>query len=100
MPLFDRRLDIYHHVVIDGTTRAQINEALTLLRELNLKVERIMADTQATLAALAAANASIDGIRIDIDALVALIAAGGTPQEVSDAVNALAARLAGIDSER
>jgi len=59
--------------------------------------EKIMADTAATLAALAAANASLDGIQADITALKALVDAGGTPQEVADAVNALAAKAAGID---
>ncbi len=61
--------------------------------------EKIMADTQATLAALAAANASLDGIQADIIALKDLIAAGGTPQEVADAVNALAAKASGIDAQ-
>jgi acid phosphatase family membrane protein YuiD len=61
--------------------------------------EIIMADTQATLAKLAAATQSLAGIRQDIVDLKALIASGGTPQEVSDAVDALAAGLAGLDAE-
>ena len=74
-------------------------EAISLLRELNRKVEKIMADTQATLAKLAEANASLDAIKADIDALKSLIAAGGTPQEVADAVDALAIKAGVIDSE-
>jgi metal-dependent amidase/aminoacylase/carboxypeptidase family protein len=74
-------------------------EAISLLRSLNQKAERIMADTQATLARLAEANASLDGLKADIDALKALVASGGTPQEVADAVNALADKAAGIDAE-
>jgi hypothetical protein len=75
------------------------DQVISLLTELNRKVEIIMADTQATLAALAAANASLDGIQADITALKALVDAGATPQEVADAVNALAAKAAGIDSQ-
>jgi len=72
----------------------------TLLLRILEQQEIIMADTQATLAALAAANASLDGIKADIAALQALIDAGGTPQEVADAVSALTARLAATDAER
>lgn len=90
-------VNVYHHFVPDGTTQAKINEALTLLRQLNQKGDSIMADTQATLTKLAEATASLDAIQTDIAGLKALIASGGTPQEVSDAVDALAAKAAGID---
>lgn len=93
------RVDVYHHFVPDESTQAKINEALTLLQGLNQKAEKIMADTQKTLDRLAAANASLDGIQSDITALKALVAAGGTPQEIADAVNALADKAAGIDSQ-
>lgn len=57
-----------------------------------------MADTQATLAALAQASADLDGIATDVAALKALIDSGATPQAVTDAVNALAAKTAGVKS--
>lgn len=66
---------------------------------INRRLDSIMADTQQTLARLAAANASLDGIRTDIANLKALIEAGGTPEEVASAVDALASRLADTDAE-
>ena len=59
-----------------------------------------MADTAAVLAELAAANASLDGIKQDIANLEALIASGATPEEVAAAVSALNQRLAATDAER
>jgi len=84
------RFDIHVHYHLDHHVEA----ALTTILE---RTETIMADTNATLAKLAAASASLDGIQQDIADLKALIAAGGTPQEIADAVDALASKAAGID---
>lgn len=56
-----------------------------------------MATMQEILDKLATANASLDGIQQDILDLKALIAAGADLTAVSDAVNALADKAAGID---
>ena len=58
-----------------------------------------MATQQEILDSLAAANASLDGIQADITALKAMIDAGADLTEIADAVNALAAKAAGIDAE-
>ena len=81
-------------------SKGKLSEILTLVRWIKLKQEIHMADTQQTLAKLAEANASLTGIRADIQALKDLIAAGGTPDEVAAAVDALAANLAATDSEQ
>ncbi len=57
-----------------------------------------MATTQEVLDQIAATSASLDDIAADIAALQALVVAGGTPQEVADAVAVLAAKAAGISA--
>jgi DNA-binding FrmR family transcriptional regulator len=91
------RVDHYIHLAADGTTRAQLNEALTLLRGLNRKQEKIMATQQEILDQLAAVNTSLDGIQADITDLKALVDSGADLTAISDAVNALAAKASGID---
>jgi len=61
--------------------------------------ETIMATMQEILDRLAAANASLDGIQADIADLKALVAGGADLTAISDAVNALADKAAGIDSQ-
>jgi len=56
-----------------------------------------MATQEEILAQLATASASLDGIQADITALKAMIDAGADLTAISDAVNALAAKAAGID---
>jgi len=90
------RIDIYHHLHGDD---AKLNEVLALLRGIKHQGEGIMADTQATLAKLAALSATVDNLRGDIQGLKDLIAAGGTPQEVSDAVDAILAKANALDAE-
>jgi hypothetical protein len=60
---------------------------------------RIMATQAEILAKLADANASLDGIQADIIALKALVDGGADLTAISDAVNALADKAAGIDSQ-
>ena len=86
--------------ILGGSSKSKLSEILALVRWIKNRQETHMADTQQTLARLAEANASLDGIRADIVALKALIAAGGTPDEVAAAVDALAAGLATTDSEQ
>jgi hypothetical protein len=71
----------------------------TLLYQILDQQEIIMATTQEVLDALAAANASLDGIQQDIIDLKALVAGGADLTAISDAVNALAAKAAGIDTQ-
>lgn len=56
-----------------------------------------MADTQATLAKLAEANARLDTIISEIQALKDAIAAGATPEEVAIAVDALLGKITVAD---
>jgi len=86
--------------LLGGSSKSKLSEILALLRWIKNRQEIHMADTQATLNKLAEATASLTGIRADIVALKALIAAGGTPDEVAAAVDALAAGLASTDSEQ
>ena len=58
-----------------------------------------MATMQEILDNLAAANASLDGIQLDITALKALVDSGADLIAISDAVTALVAKAAGIDSQ-
>jgi hypothetical protein len=58
-----------------------------------------MATQQEILDKLAAANASLDGIQADINALKDLVASGANLDEIAIAVNALADKAAGIDSQ-
>jgi hypothetical protein len=92
MSLFDRsdRLDIFIHM--DGT-------ALSILNAIKQNTERIMATQAEILQKLADANASLDGIQSDITALKALVDGGADLTAISDAVNALADKAAGIDSQ-
>jgi ABC-type transporter Mla subunit MlaD len=71
------------------------------LHEIKHQLRRIMATAEETLAALAAANASLDGIAQDIATLTAAIGAnaGNVPQDVADAAAALAAKAAAIDAQ-
>lgn len=69
-----------------------------LLRILDQQ-EIIMATEQEILDKLAAASASLDGIQTDIIALKDMIANGADLSTISAAVDALAAKAAGIDSQ-
>jgi len=71
----------------------------TLLYQILDQQEILMATTQEVLDALAAANASLDGIQQDIIDLKALVAGGADLTAINDAVNALAAKAAGIDTQ-
>ena len=73
--------------------------ASALLLRVLLQQEQIMATMQEILDNLAAANASLDGIQLDITALKALVDSGADLTAISDAVTALAAKAAGIDSQ-
>ena len=68
-------------------------------RDLALIKEFIVASKDEILASLAAANASLDGIQADITALKALIDSGAGLAEIQTAVDALAAKASGIDSQ-
>jgi hypothetical protein len=59
----------------------------------------IMATQAEILQKLSDANASLDGIQADILALKDMIAGGADLTAISDAVNALAAKAAGIDTQ-
>ena len=63
------------------------------------RLDDIMATQQEILDRLAAANASLDGIQADIIALKELVAGGANLDEIAIAVNALADKAAGIDSQ-
>lgn len=86
--------------------RKKLDAIHTLVARIYNRQEILMDDVQAILDQLAAANASLDGIRVDIDALVAQLAAAGsapTPEQMASiltAATALATRASGIDAER
>ena len=86
------RIDVYHHLVIDGTSAAKLN---TLME----RTGRIMATQDEILTKLAEANASLDGIQADILALKDMVAAGADLSAISGAVNALVDKAAGIDTQ-
>jgi len=93
------RVDFYHHFPSDPANDAKLTEVLALLRGIKHQGETNVATQTEILAKLAEANASLDGIQADITALKALIDAGANLTEISDAVNALAAKASGIDAE-
>lgn len=93
------RIDVYHHLVFNDSTEAKFDEALVLLRGIKHQGEKTMATQQEILDKLAAATASLDGIQADILALKDLVASGADLTAISDAVNALADKAAGIDSQ-
>ena len=62
------------------------------------RLDDIMADTAATLAKLAEANARMDTVISEIQALKALVASGATPDEVAAAIDTLAGKV-GIADE-
>ena len=86
--------------LLGGSSKNKLAEILALVRWIKNRQEIHMADTQAVIADLAAARASLAGIRADIQALKDLVAAGGTPEEVAAAVAALKTDLATTDSEQ
>ena len=71
----------------------------SLLLRILEQQENIMATQAEILQKLADANASLDGIQTDITALKALVDGGADLTAISDAVNALADKAAGIDSQ-
>ena len=91
------RLDVYHH--LDGAALAVLNEILSTVKTIQRKQETIAMTQQEILDKLAAANASLDGIQADILALKEMLAAGADLSMISDAVDALAVKASGIDSQ-
>ena len=67
--------------------------------ELRMLREITVATQQEILDMLAATNASLDGIQADINDLKALVDGGADLTAISDAVTALAAKAAGIDTQ-
>ncbi len=102
--------DVYHHIVADGTTRAQLNEVLTLLRGLNQKAESIMSEFDDVNALLQDIKVATDdqAIRLGtvgtaltaqtgrLDALIDALKQGGsmTPEQMA-ALAATAAEIKG-----